>query len=186
MHWLSALTRAVAAFAATNVDDIFVLTLFFAQRKLGTWRVVLGQYVGIAALVGISLAGFFVSLVIPETWVRFLGLAPIAIGIKKLIEWKRGEHAEKQKPTAGSVLTVSTITFANGGDNIAVYTPLFAKTNLTGVVVTLITFAVMIAIWCMVGYYVGNHPHVRRVIDRFGHILVPFVLIGLGIYIICL
>ena len=73
---LPALTRAIIAFAATNIDDIFVLTFFFAQRNLKSWHIVLGQYLGIAALISISLIGFFARLVIPLTWISWLGLAP--------------------------------------------------------------------------------------------------------------
>jgi len=51
MQTLSTLGRAVVAFAATIIDDIVVLTFFFAQENLQIWRVVLGQYLGIAGLV---------------------------------------------------------------------------------------------------------------------------------------
>ena len=185
MHWLSILGRAIAAFAATNIDDIFVLTLFFAQKNLRRWHVVVGQYLGLAALITISLVGFFARLVIPHTLIGLLGLAPIAIGIKKLIDLGRGkEQLKEKKPSAASVLTVAAVTFANGGDNIGIYIPLFANSDATGLFITLITFAVLIAIWCVLGYYLGRHATIRRTIDRYGHILVPFVLIGLGAYII--
>ncbi|HKO99343.1 MAG TPA: cadmium resistance transporter [Pyrinomonadaceae bacterium] len=185
MHWLSALGRAIVAFAATNIDDIFVLTLFFAQKNLRRWHVVVGQYLGLAGLITISLVGYFAWLIIPQTWIGLLGLAPIAIGIKKLMDWQR----EKENDTAtqthtASVFTVATVTFANGGDNIGIYVPLFANSDAPALFITLITFAALIAVWCVVGYYVGNHPAVTRIVDRYGHILVPFVLIGLGIYII--
>jgi len=55
---------------------------------------------------------------------------------------------------------------------------------LQAVCLTFMTFAGLIAIWCILGFYMGNHPVVRRIVDRYGHILVPFVLIGLGIYIL--
>src|SRR5215470_8823223 len=93
MQISTALSRAIVAFAATNLDDVFVLTFFFAQKKLKVWRVVLGQYLGIAGLILVSLVGFFASLVIPYKWISLLGLIPIAIGVRKLIAWKR-ENAE--------------------------------------------------------------------------------------------
>ncbi|HKS08796.1 MAG TPA: cadmium resistance transporter [Pyrinomonadaceae bacterium] len=181
---LKTLATAVVSFAATNIDDIFVLTFFFAQKNLRGWHVVLGQYLGIAALVAISLAGFFARFIVPETWISLLGLVPILIGVKKLIDLKRGNDDDHTQTRAGSVLTVSAITFANGGDNIAIYVPLFANSDLSSLMLTLLTFAVMIALWCGMGYSIGNHPAVRRAVDRFGHIVVPFVLIALGIYIL--
>ena len=185
MHWLSILGRAIVAFSATNIDDIFVLTFFFAQKNLRRWHVVVGQYLGLAALIAISLVGYFARLIIPQTWIGLLGLAPIAIGIKKLFDWKRGKENDTDKQTnVASVFTVAAVTFANGGDNIGIYVPLFANSDATVLLITLITFGVLIAVWCAVGYYLGNHPAVNRIVDRYGHILVPFVLIGLGIYII--
>ena len=184
MQVLMALTRAVGAFAATNIDDIVVLTFFFAQRNLQVWKVVLGQYLGIAALILVSLVGFFASLIVPQKWIGLLGLIPIAIGLKKLIDLKRDTTEEVREVKAHSFLTVAAITFANGGDNIAIYTPLFASSNASTLGVTLLTFGVMIALWCVVGYVLGTHYAVVRLIDRYGHILVPFVFIGLGIYIL--
>jgi cadmium resistance transport/sequestration family protein len=185
MSWLSVCGRAVVAFAATNIDDVFVLTLFFAQKNLKRWHVVVGQYVGLAGLITISLAGYFSRLFIPLNWIGLLGMATIGIGIKMLIDWKRGnDQLQDNRPNAASVLTVAAVTFANGGDNIGIYVPLFASSDLSALLITLITFAVLIAAWCVAAYYLGNHPAVKRIVDRYGHILVPFVLIGLGIYII--
>jgi len=182
---LSTLARAIVAFAATNIDDIFVLTLFFAQKNLRRWHVVAGQYLGLAGLIAIGLVGYFARLFVPKTWIGLLGLAPIAIGIKKLIEWKRGKESDTERQAgSASLFTVAAVTFANGGDNIGIYVPLFANSDAPALLVTLVTFATLIAVWCVVGHYLGNHPAVKRIVDRYGHILVPFVLIGLGIYII--
>jgi cadmium resistance protein CadD (predicted permease) len=184
MQIWTALARALVAFAATNLDDIFVLTFFFAQKNLPVWRVVLGQYVGIAGLVVISLVGFFASLVIPYRWISLLGLIPIVMGIKRLIAWNRANANEVEVRRPESLLTVAAITFANGGDNIAIYTPLFASSTAATLTITLVTFALMIWLWCLTGYAIGNHVAVSRLIDRYGHILVPFIFIALGIYIL--
>jgi cadmium resistance transport/sequestration family protein len=185
MKALSVLGGAILAFVATNIDDIFVLTFLFAQKNLKRWHVVAGQYLGLAGLIAISLLGYFARLLIPRTWIGLLGLVPIAIGIKKLIDLKQGREEEINKEShPASVLAVAAITFANGGDNIGIYIPLFANSSAAALLITLITFGVLIAIWCAIGYYLGNHPVVNRLVDRHGHILVPFVLIGLGIYII--
>ncbi len=184
MHWIPALGRAIVAFTATNIDDIFILTLFFAQKGLRRSRIVAGQYLGFFGLVAISLLGFLAQLIIPQGWIRLFGLAPIAIGIKKLVEWKRGESKVEFKRDTSSILTVSAITFANGGDNIAVYAPLFANSDVAQLVITLAAFAIMIAIWCALGYYAGNHRAVNSLVERYGHILVPLVLIILGLFIL--
>ena len=52
---------SLIAFASTNVDDIFVLMFFFGNSRYKTKEVVIGQYVGIIALIGISFIGSFVG-----------------------------------------------------------------------------------------------------------------------------
>ncbi len=76
------------------------------------------------------------------------------------------------------------MTFANGGDNIGIYVPLFASVGYASMGVIILVFFALVAAWCYVGYKVGGHPTVAEKIDRYGHIIVPFVLIGLGIYIL--
>jgi cadmium resistance protein CadD (predicted permease) len=41
----------VTLFAATDIDDLFVLVGFFADPKFRAGNVVIGQYLGIGALV---------------------------------------------------------------------------------------------------------------------------------------
>ena len=62
---------AVVTFAATNVDDILVLVMFFSQLNTSfrPRHVIIGQYVGFAILVSVSLLGFLGSLVIPRPWI---------------------------------------------------------------------------------------------------------------------
>lgn len=84
-----------------------------------------------------------------------------------------------------SMLTVGAVTFSNGGDNIGIYTPLFAKYSSAGevVLITLI-FMVMTAIWCIIAYNLVRIPIIAKRLRKTGHIIFPFVLIGLGIFIL--
>lgn len=184
---LQTVATALVAFAATNIDDIFVLMLFFAEVGKGfkRWQVVAGQYAGFAALVALSLAGYFARYVAPEEWIGLLGILPILIGLKKLWELKRGEvdEAHIERGASHAVFTVAAVTFANGGDNLGIYTPLFASFSLFELLVTLAVFFISVALWCALGYFLSRHPAVYKVLDRYGHLIVPFVLIALGLYI---
>ena len=53
-----------------------------------------------------------------------------------------------------------------------------------GSLVTLAVFFALLGVWCAAGYYLGGHPLVAKTLDRHGQTIVPFVLIGLGLYII--
>ena len=87
---LAAIGASVTTFAATNVDDLFLLSVFFARRE-PMRRVLAGQYLGFAGIVGFSLLGFWAALAIPPAWFRFLGFLPLAIGIKRLIHMRKAE-----------------------------------------------------------------------------------------------
>jgi cadmium resistance protein CadD (predicted permease) len=77
------------------------------------------------------------------------------------------------------------VTFSNGGDNIGVYVPLFSKYGSLSQITTLtVVFIAMTAAWCITSYYFVNHPLVASRIRHIGNIVLPFVLIGLGIYIL--
>src|SRR5215212_41295 len=188
----------VAAFAATNIDDIFVLMIFFSSYSSSSSsltfpvkQVVLGQYIGIGLLVAISALGSFISLAVPTYIIALLGIVPIVIGVKKLVVFRKknesnsNQAVQDKKKNNLVFAAVAVVTFSNGGDNIGVYTPLFAKYNSVSQITALATiFMAMTAVWCIAAYYLVNHPLVASKIRRIGHIILPFVLIGLGIYIL--
>lgn len=206
MNWLArAITAAIASFAATNIDDIVILMLFFAQVN-STFRprhIVIGQYLGFTALIIASLPGFFGGLIVCKAWIGLLGLLPIAIGISHLVNRDLDEQEVqtvsgefKGTKTNSSLLSkltsflnpqifnIAAVTIANGGDNIGIYLPLFASSNLPSLAVILSVFFVLIGVWCYVAYLLITHPFISRTLTRYAKVVVPFVLIALGLFII--
>lgn len=198
MTWLiSAILTGAIAFAATNIDDIVVLMLFFAQGIFSKRHIYTGQYLGFTVLVLCSLPGFFGGTVVPKTWIGLLGMVPIVLGVKALLD-RESEEEEIQTTTvqasrlpkwisqlfAPQTLSVAMVTFANGGDNIATYVSLFASLELNELVAMLGVFFTLVGVWCAIAQWLARHPAITPVLSRYGHILVPFVLIGLGLYIL--
>lgn len=180
-RYLGVLSASIATFAATNIDDAFLLTLFFA-RGIPTRRIVIGQYVGFAVIIGVSLIGVWAALAIPYRGLHFLGVLPLALGIKHLFQARRtGE--EQSRTSAESVASVALVTLSNGADNISVYVPFFviARANLW---LVLIAYATLVALWCFVGRWLGDHLLILRSVDRWGHWAVPLLFVGLGIYVL--
>lgn len=181
-----------AAFVATNIDDIFVLMMFFSSLTFPVRQVVLGQYMGIGLLIALSALGSLIALVVPTYIIGLMGIIPIAIGIKNLVETRKKDKSpsrqlvqDKKNKSSLSFLTVAAVTFSNGGDNVGVYIPLFSKYNTVGQITTLTAvFVAMTAVWCIASYYFVNHPLIASRIRHIGNIILPFVLIGLGIYIL--
>jgi len=186
-----ALILGITLFAATNIDDTFVLLGFFADPKYRAHRVVIGQYLGIATLVAISLLAALIALIIPPAYVGLLGLLPIAIGARKLIDlWggrDRGEEELERHPASaarGQVLAVAAVTIANGGDNIGVYTPVFAVRSGIETAVIIAVFVLMTALWCAIAHWLVHHRTIGAPIHRYGHLILPPLLIGLGLSVL--
>jgi cadmium resistance protein CadD (predicted permease) len=154
-------------------------------------QVILGQFIGIGLLVGLSALGSFMSLVIPIYIIGLLGIVPIVIGVQKILSLrlKRKTYSrqivEDRRNNNLAFAEVAGVTFSNGGDNIGVYTPIFAQYNHPiEISLFIIIFMIMTAVWCIVAYYLVNHPLIASKIRYTGHIILPFVLIGIGVYII--
>lgn len=183
------IVTAIAAFAATNIDDILILALFFSQvgAALRRWHIVAGQLVGFTGLVAISLLGFAFSFLIPRPYIGLLGLLPIFLGLRA---WFGREDGGEPQTTVrsgaafASVLSVAGVTFANGADNIGIYTPLFASSTFAGLLVMIVVFYVLLGVWCLAGYLITRQPAIAKLLSRYGHVVMPLVLIGLGIFII--
>ncbi|MEV0810670.1 cadmium resistance transporter [Micromonospora sp. NPDC050200] len=182
---LAAAAGATLVFAATNLDDIVVLTvLFVAARGIGRprpWHIVAGQYLGIGALVATAVVVAAGLLVVPDPWTGLLGLLPIALGLRALLA-----HTDEEAPPAvvGSLLGVAGVTVANGADNIAVYVPVFRSLEPATGLIWLLVFAALVALWCAVAALLGGHPRVVRLVGRAGHWLVPMIFVGVGLVIL--
>ena len=185
-EFLSLLGVGISAFVATNIDDTFVLILLFSIPSLLTRNVIIGQFLGIVLLVVISSSAALLALAIPAFVIGLMGSIPIIIGIKRLTNLRgKPETIQAMKKEYLSFLSVTAITISNGGDDIGVFTPLFAKYNTVAEVSVLISiFLIMTGIWCIVTFYFIRHPFVASRINVLSNAVTPFVLIGIGVYII--
>lgn len=194
MSLVKAVTTGITAFSATNIDDLVILMLFFSQVNTTFRRrhIVIGQYLGFTALVIASLPGFFGGLLLPQYWIGRLGLVPITIGLSLLLNPEKNfveEEIEQSDSFFSSFLSpqiysVAAVTFANGGDNVSIYLPLFASSNVESFLVILSVFFLLLGGWCYVTYKLSRQRAIADVITRYGNTLVPFVLIGLGVFIV--
>jgi len=188
---METLIASLIAFIVTNLDDIFVLILFFSDRKLKRRNIITGQFLGISTLILLSFIGSFVGLIIDIKYVGLLGIIPIYIGIKSFVALWGPETPDKEVAIdlnnrvthLRQTFAVASVTIANGGDNISIYIPLYAAFNISGKVTMTVVFLVMTAVWCFIAKYLSNYPIIKRSLEKYGHIVTPFVFILLGIYI---
>ena len=201
---ISTIITAFVSFVSTNIDDIFVLIMFFSQinNVMKRRHIVIGQYLGIGALTIISIIGALGVSVIPQEYVGLLGLVPIYLGIDAYFDYKKESNEDidqfeeiintqenhivvfVKQFINPNVLTVFSVTFANGGDNIGIYIPLFTRMSLVDILVIVIIFMILTAVWCFIGLKLAQHQFIQINIEKYKHIFVPIIFIGLGIFIL--
>ena len=187
---LRTLFLSITAFAATNVDDLLLDTLLFsgASTKRERQKVVAGKYLGMGALTALSVFGAMGLQLLPQRYVGCLGVVPIMLGIRELIAARHSgesdETGEAASHTADRMWNTALITVANGADNIGVYVPLFAGFAAWQIVLSVVVFGVLVAVWCCLGKALADLPAVKRGLARYKPVIVPTVYIALGVYIL--
>ena len=190
MNVLSSALQAVGLFLVTNIDDIIVLSLFFARgagQRGTTTKIVVGQYLGFGGILLASVAVTFgAGLFLPDDAIPYFGLIPLLLGIYAAWQvWRNGDDDDDKfadKPI--SALAVAAVTFANGGDNIGVYVPVFLAVGTGALVAYCVVFLALVAVLVLAAKFVATRKPIAEVLERWEHILFPLVLIVLGLVIL--
>ena len=183
---------SIILYSGTAVDLLIILMLFFAKRKSrkDIINIYLGQFLGSVSLILLSLLFAFVLNYIPSKEILgLLGLIPIFLGLKVLLLGDSdGEAIAKdglRKDNKNLIFLVAMITFAScGADNIGVFVPYFTTLNLANLIVTLLTFLVMIYLLVFSAQKLAQVPSVGEILEKYSRWFIAVVYLGLGIYIL--
>ncbi|OCQ92024.1 transporter [Oscillatoriales cyanobacterium USR001] len=205
MDWLIATIRiGLATAVATTFDDNIYLTAFFSEvnRTFRPKHIVVGELLGFTVLVAISLVGFLLGLVIPQTWTGLLGILPILIGLKNLLNINKDDSAEDKSANLKinskfrgfdsrqrslwdvirdpQTYRVSSVTISNGGNNLGIYVPLFASSSIQNLSVIVPVCYFIVCCWLFMSYNLTRLPGIAFVLSRYAGKIFPFVLMWLG------
>ena len=153
--------------------------IFCQKKKLGS-----------VSLIFLSLLFAFVLNYIPSKEILgLLGLIPIFLGLKVLLLGDSdGEAIAKdglRKDNKNLIFLVAMITFAScGADNIGVFVPYFTTLNLANLIVTLLTFLVMIYLLVFSAQKLAQVPSVGETLEKYSRWFIAVVYLGLGMYIL--
>jgi cadmium resistance protein CadD (predicted permease) len=191
---------AVAAYVATNIDNLFVLLAFLAEARDRRRRVIAGQFAGSLTLIvgAILLAALLTRL--PTGYVGLLGVLPIGVGlVKAWTRFRPGNAIQEEEAQTAALMhaparttaavgsswwTVACVAVANGSDNLAVYVPLYAgHSHSEGMFISLV-FLAMIGLWCAGAVWLVEHPLLGAPIRRYGTALLPLILLVIGVSVI--
>jgi cadmium resistance protein CadD (predicted permease) len=182
--------QAIGLFLVTNIDDIIVLSLFFARgagQRGTTTKIVVGQYLGFGAILLASVAVTFgAGLFLPDDAIPYFGLIPLLLGLWAAWQvWRNGDEDDDSvadRPI--SALAVAAVTFANGGDNIGVYVPVFLTVGTAAVVAYCVVFLALVLVLVLAARFVATRKPIAEVLERWEHVLFPLVLVLLGLVIL--
>ena len=186
------IVTSIILYSGTAVDLLIILMLFFAKRKSrkDIINIYLGQFLGSVSLILLSLLFAFVLNYIPSKEILgLLGLIPIFLGLKVLLLGDSdGEAIAKdglRKDNKNLIFLVAMITFAScGADNIGVFVPYFTTLNLANLIVTLLTFLVMIYLLVFSAQKLAQVSSVGETLEKYSRWFIAVVYLGLGIYIL--
>ena len=183
---------SIILYSGTAIDLLIILMLFFAKRKSrkDIINIYLGQFLGSVSLIFLSLLFAFVLNYIPSKEILgLLGLIPIFLGLKVLLLGDSdGEAIAKEglrKDNKNLIFLVAMITFAScGADNIGIFVPYFTTLNLANLIVTLLTFLVMIYLLVFSAQKLAQVPSVGETLEKYSRWFIAVVYLGLGMYIL--
>jgi cadmium resistance protein CadD (predicted permease) len=181
---------AAVAFVSTNLDNTLVITALAAGAPPErAHRIAAGQVLGFAVVVAVAAAAAVLLFEFSPRVVGLIGLVPLALGLRGLVELRtRGGRASEQEKVArravGRGLTAAMlVTIGLGGDNLAVYIPLFrvgGGTRLAVIAAVFVAGEIVVTWLVLTG---GRHPKARAVMTRLGAMAVPILFCVIGVLV---
>ncbi len=192
-HFLTTLGIGILSFLSTNADNLLILIILFSSRTYSVTQVVLGQYIGILFLIAISwISSYLSARLLPDIFVHLLGVFPIILGVYQLLKSKKQgdlifpQNAQLTRTSSecSKIATVVMIVISAGGDNVAIYTPLFASSAQSLTLSLIFIYLILTGIWCALGYLLVSRNRFRDTIRTYANLTYPYFLIGLGLFLL--
>ena len=185
---LASLTLGVGGVIGTNLENVVVAVAAFCNSRTPVSALGIGFVVGLVFLLGVSwLTGVGAGL-IPTRFLGYLGVIPIALGLREYFRQNAPQPEQAGSADSGrwmqAIAAVGLRMIANGIDTIAVFAPLIAESEATDRLVLALGYvgtSVMLGWFCV---RACTHPRLAELIDRHGSRIAPFLMIGIGVYIL--
>lgn len=168
------------AFFGTMIDNFFAFAAQLVVTDRSRVRRVSWAHVFAVATL-ILLAGGLGSLLapIPLRWIGLLAIAPFAFAVHA---WRNRNTPREQFRRGG--LTTFVITVSLGGDNLAVWIPLFRANGVARAFYTVATFAVLEIVFLLSARAVASHPRVVGWGNAHASTIMPLMYAVLSIVIL--
>jgi cadmium resistance protein CadD (predicted permease) len=186
---LTIITVTAGAFIGTNLDNLVLLVAFYSRYGQHP-DMVSGGYSSGMLIIGatsyiIGVTGGF----IPVNYLGFLGLIPMLMGLRALLQLFR--RSQDGDPDCAAIednrravfITVLATQLSNGADSIITFSVLMAESTSASDYLIVLTFVAMIAVFSRLAMFSLKHRKLSDVLEKYGPYVTPFILIGVGLYI---
>ena len=73
---------------------------------------------------------------------------------------------------------------SNSGDSVAIFFPLLAESGRDALLWIVSAFLLCALLWSALAWRIADQPRIARRIEQVGEKLVPWIMIGMGVYIL--
>ncbi len=169
------------AFVGTMIDNFFAFAAQLALSDRARFRrLSIAQSLGVATLVVVAVSVGTLLRAVPLRWAGIFCLAPFAFAYHA---WRTRNAPVREKYRRGAFTTFS-VSVALGGDNVAVWIPLLRANNVAHEILTVLVFAVWELLFVTGARLIAGHARVVSFGEKYGHVVLPWLYIGLGILIL--
>lgn len=166
---------------STNIDNIVVLTALAGAVPDGLRRGRSALWMAAAVIMGVVLLLSLAVGNLPDANLRWLGLVPLAFGIRAALEAMKGAGQGASVMGSGSMLVLLLV---NSTDTVATGVPLLAETAARLKPAFLLGMGVGSMVLVAVLGMVLASSRLQRKLERHGAWLAPLVMILVGIYVL--
>jgi cadmium resistance protein CadD (predicted permease) len=175
------------AYASSNVDNLLVLTVLYADRSLAPRQAIAGTFLGFVVINAIALSAARLAASVPLPLLGVLGLIPLGLGLRALVlRTRRAPASASTRPLTlwgGPTLFVAVTMLANGADNVSLFVPLWARLPLAAAAgFALLSSALSPGLaWLARG--LSHHLRLEHVVRALGALSMPALFMGIGFYV---
>ena len=177
----SGFSLALITYAATNLDN-FLALVGLAANPSRPRSIVVGFSVATISVLVVATSFALLTYLIPSDSLRYLGVAPIAIGVRLLVIADAGSVGPVSNQL--NATSVSTVLVVNSTDTIASFGPLFAESETVVRLSMILGYlaAASILIWAV--FHVSRSASNLLGDSKALHFLAPVIMIFIGCYIL--
>ena len=180
-----------SSFIATNLDNLLLLVVLQGANRRRRTLVLVGYLTSAVLVVLVSAIGVMIGEILDAGLVGYLGLVPLLLGCRMLyLAWMSEHDTQEEVETmssetaAGLWLGTTGLMMGNSGDSIAVLLPLLADTNKAGEWLIVVIYLAVALLWAALAGLISGQRHLALRLELGGEKIVPWIMIGVGLYIL--